>query len=121
MDEDHSPPEFRLAVLSPKAALDLSANHIYTTEQWDFDQAEKYTEFLKAAIRQLVERPDRGNPVAGRPGTFEHVVKWKRARHGHPHRLPAGPGGYLCLAYSSHCHELATAFMTQVRDSPAQK
>jgi plasmid stabilization system protein ParE len=83
MDEDHSPAEIRLAVLSPKAALDLSANHIYTTEQWDFEQAEKYTEFLKAAIRQLAERPDRGNPVAGRPGTFEHVVEWKRARHGH--------------------------------------
>jgi plasmid stabilization system protein ParE len=83
MDERHTEKPGRVALVSPTAASDLSANHTYTAQQWDFEQAERYTEFLKTSMQQLAEEPYRGNPISNRPGMFEYIVKWKNAKHGH--------------------------------------
>lgn len=83
MDEDQPEHEGRLVLLSSKAASDFAAIHTYTAVQWDFDQAERYAEFLKLTLRQIADDPLVGNLVASREGFYEHVVRWKRARHGH--------------------------------------
>ena len=47
-------------VVSPRAAEDLNKIWDYTAEQWNTEQAERYTRAIWTAIEILAEAPDRG-------------------------------------------------------------
>jgi toxin ParE1/3/4 len=45
------------ARFSPRAARDLDAIFDYTVVQWGLEQAERYTDAIEAACRELAEMP----------------------------------------------------------------
>jgi hypothetical protein len=65
MDERAPEEPSRVALLSPKAASDLSANPTYTAQLWDLEQAERYTEFLKFSDIETGRRPAAWQPRGG--------------------------------------------------------
>jgi plasmid stabilization system protein ParE len=72
-----------LVIYSPLAALDLAENHTHTAHHWGYDQAERYTELLKATAQHAADQPDMGSPIEDHPGIRALLVRWKQARHGH--------------------------------------
>lgn len=70
-------------VISPEAGLDLSAIYIHTAQAWSLEQAELYDDFLEEIFQDLAMNPNKGRPVANRPGLRSYVAKWRQARQGH--------------------------------------
>jgi toxin ParE1/3/4 len=83
MDGHRGKKSQRLATYSPQAADDLAINHTYTAQKWGYEQAERYTEFLKVAALRAARNPQQGRPLEERPGFFSIFVKWPKAKHGH--------------------------------------
>lgn len=46
--------------ISPKAEIDLIGIWVYTCEQWDVDQADKYLDQLDSGMKRLIEHPSLG-------------------------------------------------------------
>lgn len=57
--------------VTPKANSDLVEIWIYTCEEWDADQADKYLNQLEAGMKQLIDHPALGT-------NYDHVRKGYR-------------------------------------------
>jgi toxin ParE1/3/4 len=86
-----------IVTVSPQAANDLAAIHTYTTHQWDYDQAERYLDFLAVSMDELASNPQFGNRIAARPGLFERIYRWKNAKYGHRIVFQIVPDGIYVL------------------------
>lgn len=80
-------------VVHPLAEDDIAEVLAYTLERFGLAQYRRYEEAIEEALTALVERPDLGRPLPGRPGFFLHSIarRGRRASHQFLYRVVEGP------------------------------